>query len=281
MGKILVTAATGNIGIFVVKELLKKGEQVKAAVRSLENNNLDCEVVQFDFMNPATFNEALREVDRVFLVRPPQLANPKRDMRPFLEAVSAHNIMQVVFVSLLGVEKNPIVPHRKIEDMIREMKIPYTFLRPGFFMQNLSTTHQEEIRDRSEIFVPVAKAKTSFIDTRDIGAVAAHCLVEDKHINQSYTLTGDEAIDYYEVTEILSNVLERKIDYKNPGLLQFRRETIRRGIKKEFANVMTMLYLLTRMGTAKKITTDLEKLLGRKPISFKQFVNDHQKVWEK
>lgn len=281
MGKVLVTGATGNIGKYVVSELIKKGEAVKAALFNVEKGELDCEKVQFDFLNKATFDDALKDVDRIFLVRPPQLADPKKDMRPFLDAVRAKGIKQVVFVSLLGVEKNPIVPHRKIEDMIREMAIPYTFLRPGFFMQNLSTTHQEEIRARDEIFVPVGKAKTSFIDTRDIGAVAAQCFVDEKHIFQSYTLTGNEAIDYYEVAKILSEVLGRNINYKNPGLLKFRRETINRGIKKEFANVMTMLYLLTRMGTAEKVTDDLEKVLQRKPISFKQFACDHKGIWEK
>lgn len=281
MGKILITGAAGNIGKYVVSELVKKGENVKAALYNLDNGNLDCEKVQFDFLNKTTFPEALKEVDRVFLVRPPMLANPKKDMRPFLEAVATKKIKQIVFISLLGVERNPIVPHRKIEDMIKELQIPYSFLRPGFFMQNLSTTHAEEIRERNEIFVPVGKAKTSFIDTRDIGAASAQCFLNEKHINQSYSLTGSKAIDYYEVAQVLSEALGRKIEYKNPGFLQFRRETVNRGIKKEFANVMTMLYLVTKMGTAKKVTDDLEKLLQRKPISFKQFACDHQEIWEK
>ncbi|MFN7249312.1 MAG: SDR family oxidoreductase [Anaerobacillus sp.] len=279
MGKILVTGATGNIGKSVVNELMKRGEEVKAALFDIKED-VACEKVKFDFLNAETFTEALEDVDRIFLVRPPQLANPKKDMRPFLEVVASKKIKQVVFISLLGVEKNPIVPHRKIEDMIKQMAIPYTFIRPGFFMQNLSTTHAAEIRDRNEIFVPVGKAKTSFIDTRDIGAVAAECFTSDKHIYQSYTLTGSEAIDYYEVAQILSEELERKVVYKNPGLLEFRRETIKRGTKKEFANVMTMLYLLTKMGTAEKVTDDLERVMQRKPITFKQFVRDHKNTWE-
>ena len=65
----------------------------------------------------------------------------------------------------MGVEKNPVVPHRKIEDMIRYSGIAYTFLRPGFFMQNLNTTHRDAILVRNELYMPVGKAKTSFIDT--------------------------------------------------------------------------------------------------------------------
>lgn len=200
-------------------------------------------------------------------------------MKPFLEEVQSKGIKQVIFVSLLGVEKNPIVPHRKIEDMIKELHMPYTFLRPSFFIQNLNTTHQEDIKLRDELYMPVGRAKTSFIDTRDIASIAANCFTEEGHISKSYTLTGFEAIDYYQVGSILTRVLGRKIQYKNPPTLKFRQTLIQRGTKKEFANVMTMLYVMTKLRTAEKITDDAEVLLKRRPISFQQYVEDHKHYW--
>lgn len=282
--KIVVTGATGNIGYYVVKELIEKGAKVKAAVTNPSSvkaplNKFDCEFIEFDFLKPETFESALFEVDRIFLIRPPQLAKPKRDMMPFLETAKAKGIKHIVFVSLLGVEKNPIVPHRKIEDMIRALEIPYTFLRPSFFMQNLNTTHQEDIKLRDELYMPVGKAKTSFIDTRDIALIAANCLVEDIHFNKSYTLTGSEAVNYYQVADILTEVLNRKISYKNPPTLKFRQTLIRRGTKKEFANVMTMLYIMTKLGTAELVTGEAERLLKRRPITFKQYAEDHKHYW--
>lgn len=285
MEKYLVTGATGNIGKYVVDNLLEFDKKVKAGVRSLksidkleEQENL--ELIEFDFLNEKTFENALEGVQGIFLVRPPQLANPKEDMLPFLKKVKEKNIEKIVFVSLLGVEKNPIVPHRKIEDMIRDLRIPYVFLRPSFFMQNLNTNHLDEIRDRDEIFIPAGDAKTSFIDTRDIGLAASITLTQDKYKNQSFTLTGDRAIDYREVSNIMSEVLNKDIDYKNPNLLEFRRERINKGTKKEFANVMTLLYIMTKLGTAKRVTDDLEKIIGRKPTSFKKYVEDYSYYWE-
>ena len=155
---------------------------------------------------------------------------------------------------MLGVEKNPIVPHRKIEEFIRNLDFQYTFLRPNFFMQNLNTTHREDILIRNELFIPVGKAKTSFIDTRDIAEIAAISLTEEEHINKTYTLTGHEAITYDEVASIMSDVLNRNIHYSNPGILEFRRTLIQRDTPKEFANVMTMLYTMTKLGTAKNVT---------------------------
>lgn len=285
MDKYLVTGATGNIGKYVVEELIDLGKSVKVAVHNIEKAKVlfkdkkNVELVKFDFLDKKTFKTALEGVTGIFLVRPPQLAEPKKDMLPFLEAAKEKKVEKIVFVSLLGVEKNPIVPHRKIEDIIKTLGVPYVFLRPSFFMQNLNTNHREEIKKRDELYIPAGKAKTSFIDTRDIGRAAAISLIDEKYENTAITLTGKEAIDYYEVSKTLSEVLKRNIEYKNPNLLKFRKERIDRGTPKKFANVMTLLYLMTKLGTAKDITYDLEKLIGREPISFKQYVMDHKDYW--
>ena len=284
MSKFLVTGATGNIGRYVVKELEILNKDVRVASSNLNRakeifKDNKCETVKFDFLDSSTFDKALDGVEGIFLVRPPKLANPEKDMVPFLKAAKENGVKKIVFISLLGVEKNPVVPHRKIEKMIKELGVAYCFLRPSFFMQNLNTNHEEEIRDRDELFIPVGKAKTSFVDTRDIALAAAITLTEDKYNNQSFTLTGSEAIDYYEVGNILSEVLSRRIKYKNPGFLEFRKYRIQRGTPKNFANVMMFLYIMTKLGTAKYITKDLEEIIKKKPTLFKEYAKDHKSFW--
>lgn len=102
------------------------------------------------------------------LMRPPKLADSEVDMHPFLQSAKKNGVKKIVFVSLLGVERNPIVPHRKIENMLKGLGVPYCFLRPSVFMQNLNTNHREEIKERNAIFIPAGKSKTSFIDTNDV-----------------------------------------------------------------------------------------------------------------
>lgn len=285
MEKYLVTGASGNVGKYVVDELLCLEKSVKVAihhagkVKNLFKDYENVEEVAFDFMNERTFERALEGVDGIFLVRPPQLANPEKDMLPFLKTAKAKGIEKIVFLSLLGVEKNPIVPHRKIENMIKELNIPYVFLRPSFFMQNLNTNHLEEIKERDELCIPAGNSKTSFIDTRDIARAAAISLADEDYQDVGITLTGKQAIDYHEVAKTLSEVLKREISYTNPSLLKFRKERIKRGTPKEFANVMTLLYLMTKLGTARDVTEDLEALIGREPISFKQYAIDFQEYW--
>ena len=275
--KVLVTGASGNVGSYVVTELLSKGEEVTAAGTSVEKLKKQfgdrVDTIAFDFTDKRTYDEALKGVDRVFLMRPPHLGKPE-DLYPFIDSMKAHNIKLVSFLSLMGVENNTIPPHHKIEKYIEKIGVPYAHIRPGFFMQNLSGIHSAEIREKNEIFVPAGKSKTSFIDAADIGLAVATLLHNpEKYRNTAHTITGSEALDYYEVAEILSKVTKRKITYKKPGYLKYRSYYIKnRGLDKEYVNVTVALYFMTRMGTAKKVTNTLFELAGREPKTFEEFV---------
>jgi len=284
--KILVTGASGNVGSYVVKELLKMGENVVVAgtnIKKLKNIFFNkAEAVEFDFTKSDTFNAALRGVDRVFLMRPPHLGKPQ-DLYPFIDAMKLNNIKLVSFLSLMGVESNTIPPHHKIEKYIEEIGIPYAHVRPGFFMQNISGIHSVEIREQNKIFVPAGKSKTSFIDAADIGLSIATLLHEpEKYRNTAHTITGGAALDYYQVAEILSKVMGRKITYEKPGYLRYRQYYIKkRGLAKGFVNVTVALYFMTRMGTAKKVTTEFHNLTGKIPRSFEDFARENKAAFIK
>ncbi|MFB7121560.1 SDR family oxidoreductase [Bacillus tropicus] len=268
---ILVTGATGNVGKEVVKELIKRNATFKVATRRRET-----EEVYFDFENPSSVKTALTSITKLFLIRPPHLADAKKYFQPVIDAAKEIGIKQIVFLSLLGVEKKPIVPHAKIEAIIKDSGIPYTFLRPSFFMQNLLSQHGDELRNEKIIEVPAGKGKTSFIDVRDIGEVAAKVLIEDGHRFKAYTLTGSEALTYYEVAEIVSKETKENIIYTNPSIFKFRKRMIQKGLKNDFIMVMIGIYTTARLGLAKKITQDLEQLLEREPTNLKKFAHDYR-----
>jgi hypothetical protein len=215
----------------------------------------------------------------MFIMRPPHITNIKRDMIPSIDAAKRAGVKYVVFLSLIGIEKTKYVPHYKVETYLKEVNLQTTFLRCSFFMQNLNTTHRKEIKERNEIFVPVGNAKTSFIDARDIGAVAAVALTQDGHSNKNYDLTGNEALDYWQAAKILSEVLGKEIKYKNPNPIYFFIESIRRGMSFMFALVATALYTSTRFGMAEPVTNEVEKLTGKKPITFREYANDYKESW--
>ena len=159
MSTVLVTGATGNVGRPVAAGLLAAGVPVRLAVRDPRTVAGDRQlagatVVAFDFTDPGSWAAAFNGVRVMFLVRPPQLSRVKRDLLPALRAAEQAGVRHVVFLSLQGAERNRLVPHAAVEKWLRSSSMDWTFLRPSFFFQNLSTTNRTDIRDRDEIFRP-------------------------------------------------------------------------------------------------------------------------------
>ena len=282
MLKILVTGATGNVGQEVIRLLQSQDCNVCAAVRNPNSAKQilgsNIQTVPFDFTNPDTFGHAFLQVNKLFLVRPPALANIRLQIAPALNAAKLAGVEHIVFLSILGAERNRFLPHSKIERYINQLGIKATFLRASFFMQNLNTIHTEDIKVRGELLLPAGNGKTSFIDVRDIAAVAVRTLIEDGHQGRAYTLTGAEALTYYEVADIFTSVLGKRVRY-NPSLLNFVRQMRSKRLPIGFILVMVAIYTSARLGLAGNITPDTEQLLNRSPLTIRQYIEDYRQFW--
>ena len=280
---VLVLGATGNVGGAVVAQLAGLPVHVRAGVRNVAETPAaaaNTEYVPFDFDHPTTYDAALTGVDTLFLVRPPALADAKRFFNPVIDRAKALGVGHVVFLSLIGVEGNKLVPHYAIEQYIMRSGLPYTFLRAGFFMQNLTDTHRAEIRDHDELFIPAGRGKTAFIDTRDIAAVGVKAILEGApHYQQAYRLTGSESLDYYEVAALLTRELGRPITYRDPNVLRFVARMLQNKQPFSFALITSAIYLTTRFGKAAEITPDVAQLLGRPPTLLATFMHDYRAQW--
>jgi uncharacterized protein YbjT (DUF2867 family) len=280
---IFVTGATGNVGVPLVEQLTDGDVDVVAGVRSREDVEALPEGVQarkFDFEDPSTWPEAFDGVDSLFIVRPPPISNVRETINPSIQRALAAGVSHVVTLSLLGAEKNPVVPHRKIETYVESTGVNYTHLRPSFFMQNLSTTHRAEIRDESRIVVPAGAGETSFIDCRDIADVAALALLNpEDHANVAHDLTGAEALSYHDVAEVFTEVLGRDISYDEPSVLEFYRYRRAKGDPLGFLAVTVALYTVARLGLADTVTDDFQRLTGKAPRALETFVRDYRDCW--
>ncbi len=285
MERVLITGATGNVGSYVL-EFLKRDNNIEVIVaisrpESAKKFSPDIKTTVLDFENPATFETSLDQVDRIFLMRPPHISKTKTTFQPFIETAKKKGVRHIVFLSLIGVESNKIVPHYKIEQYILSSGIPYTFLSAGFFMQNLNTTHLDDIRDLHKIILPAGNGKTSFVDTRDVAEVGALALSTGDHFNKRYNLTGNVALTYYEVAYVLSTVLGTEIIYQPVSVIRFFRHMKRQGHKTAYVMVVTVLYLVTKFGKAGSIYPDIQQLLNRLPIPFEKYTRDHVKYFKK
>lgn len=274
-----VTGAPGNVGTPLVQALLARGARVRMLARRPQQAREalgeapGLEYRPLEFGDRHTYVRAFQGVERLFVVRPPQISRVSRDMVPALDVALGAGVQHLVLLSLQGAENNPVVPHAALERYLRECGADFTFLRPSFFMQNLTTTHLPELR-QGEVFVPAGQGRTNFIDVRDIADVAARVLTEPGHAGQAYELTGAEALTYGEVAQKFSAASGRPIRYADPSPLAFYQRLHRRGVPASQLLVMEAIYAAARFGLAARTTPETARLLGRPPRSFGDFAQE-------
>jgi uncharacterized protein YbjT (DUF2867 family) len=284
MGKILITGATGNVGMEVIKSLtnLNHNYQVYSGVRNVQADkqkfeNFNAQLIQFDFTNCDTFQPALTDIDILFLLRPPQISQVQKYFKPLIESAVKNGVKHIVFLSVQGVQNSSIIPHHKIEKLIVESKIHYTFLRPAYFMQNFTTTLHKDLKTKNRIYLPAGNAKFTLVDITDIGEVAAKILTETvNHRNQSYELTCNEKLTFTEMALKLSIGLGKTIQYESPNLVSFFITKKNEKMPAMFILVMIMLHYFPRFQKEPDTTDCIANILNKQPKEFDKFIFENQ-----
>lgn len=290
MSNILITGATGNIGFEVIRFLNKSGtsNRIIAGVRNIDKaKNIfkdypKLEYVHFDFEDYTTFDTALSGIDKIFLLRPPHISDVDRYFKPLIASVKKNNISGIVFLSVQGAEKSKVIPHNKIERLINANGLDYIFLRPGYFMQNLTTTLISDIKSKREIILPAGQAKFNWIDVENIGEAGAILLERfGDYKNKAYEITGLENENFDEVTLRINRAIENPIRFRNVNPLQFFRIKKREGMETGMIIVMILLHFLPRFQKEPKISDFYELLTGNKPTDLNTFIEREKKLFEK
>ena len=199
---------------------------------------------------------------------------------PFVDRAKSAGVRHIAYMTARGVEQAEDNPLRKVEHYIERSGVPYTFLRPSWFMQNFSSGFiAPMILGMGGIFLPAADAKTSFIDARDIAAVGIAALTEPGHAGKAYALTGGQAHTYGEAAEILSRAAGKPIRYVALSEADFSGSLAAQGWQPGQIAMFTGLFQGVRQGWAAPTSPDVANVLGRPAITLEQFAQDHAAIW--
>ena len=272
---ILITGATGNIGRCVIEYFnYTIDNKVFAAVQDVQKNSFTkpVESRSFDFYDLEMVGSAIKDIDVIFLLRPPQIADVENVFKPLVELFKSAGIKHIVFLSVQGAENLPIIPHYKIEKLLRDSGIPHTFVRPGYFMQNLTTTLRKDI-ERGEIYLPSKKAKFNWVDANDIGrAIAIILETPQNHLNKAYVITGHEQLAFKEVAETIARVTGKPMRFKSPSLPSFFLKKLRDGERIPMIFVLILLHFMPRFSKLPPLSDDYEALTGRQQGTLEEFI---------
>lgn len=273
---ILITGATGQVGTAVVEHLLV-GPLAKSTVAALrpgtENQTKANAARILDFEDPSTFEAACTDITILFLLRPPHISAVEKYFRPLLTTARDCGVEKVVFLSVQGADKSSVIPHYKIEQLIKEFGFAYIFVRPGYFMQNLTTTHRPSIAEKDQIVLPAGEAAFTWVDVENVGEASAKLLENfDAHCNTNIDVTGTEQKSFSEVANTLTEELGRKISYRSINPISYYFMKRKSGMDKSFALVVTLLHFLPRLQKPGPLSNAYQDLTGKTPTTIKEFV---------
>jgi uncharacterized protein YbjT (DUF2867 family) len=289
MEKILITGATGNVGLTTLKLLKQKnypGIEVVAAVRDIERARKiegieNCHFCQFEFDEPSTYDKVLEGVTKIVLIRPNQVSDVSRYIFPFLAKAELIGVKHIVFISIVGAERNRVFANHRTENHFKKLNIPTTILRPSLYMQNLSTLHRFDIRDHDKINIPGGAGLVNYIDVRDVAEAIVTVLMIPGHENLAYDITGPEVMDFYQIAKIFSSELEREIKYTRPSVIKFVRQKLVDKKMLLYVLTLSLLYNAVRGGKMNYTNDVFRSITGHDPRHLADFVHEYRACWIK
>lgn len=289
--KILVTGASGQVGSAVVVNLIAMGAEVKALVHDESKvrlfSDVGIEAIAADFEKAETLDAPLSGVDSVFLITP---AAPKAVAQAFnvISAAQQAGKLQIVRLSSYEVAfDHPTIlgrQHSEIEGMLKDSGLPYTILRPAFFMQNTmmaarTVTLGCPYCQCGILSMPLKDSYLNMIDVRDVGEAAARVLSSCGHEGKIYTLTGPTPISCQEAAERLSIALRKEVKYLNIPLSVSREVMLGMGVPAWAADARNEFFKAHWNGCGDFTTDDVKVLTGHQARSYEEFAKDFASVF--
>ncbi len=281
MKRFFITGATGNVGKEVIRFLTKLDpeSEIIVGLRNVEkakshfSEYTTLKYRPFDFEDITTFKDAFANIELLFLLRPPHISEVKKYFAPLLRSAKESGIKKVVFISVQGAEKSSVIPHNKIEKLIKSFTFEYIFVRPSYFMQNLTTTLLPEIQKNRIITLPSANAKFLWVDVENLGEACAQVLYNfEKYAGKAYEITGSEMKSFFEVVDLINEVADTNITFKSINPFSFYFKKKREGLSHGFAVVMTVLHFIPQLEKEPAISNNFKMLTGKEPTLLREFI---------
>jgi uncharacterized protein YbjT (DUF2867 family) len=285
--KTVVIGGTGNVGGAVVKELVRRGANVRVLARKQpEQGKLPAgvEVAVGDLLNPDSVEQAMQSVDKLFLLNA-VVADELTQALIAYGIARRTGLKHITYVSVFKVEQFRDVPHfaskLAVENALREFGVPYTILRPGYYIQNDGTL-KDALTGAGIYPMPIGTAGICAVDTRDIAEAAAISLTQEGHAGQTYDLVGPTLISGPGNAATWSRLVGTEIKYTGHNFDQWEQQMRANapGWRAFDLRMMFQGYFDRGFASTETEVARVTKLLGHTPRSYEDFATETAALWK-
>jgi NAD(P)H dehydrogenase (quinone) len=284
--KILVTGATGHFGKASIEFLLKKGvppSSIAALVRDeAKAADLKAKGVELrtgDYEDYPSLVKAFTGVDKLLLVSSSDINNRTGQQANAVKAAKEAGVKYILYTSFVRKDESSASPiafvaesHMATEKAIRESGLAYTLFRNNLYLDFVPLFIGEKVLETG-IFWPAGTTPGAYALRVEMAEAAANVLLSNGHENKEYNISNTEARNFQQVAELISKASGKQIGYIIPSQDEYKGALTQAGVPGHFIAMFAGFSEAIRLGEFDSAaTTDLEKLLGRKPTSFEEFL---------
>lgn len=277
---ILLTGSSGYVVSTLLPNLLATSFRIRMLVRDPDRSpalkERGVEVFEGDFSDYVAIKKAVEGVEKILLITPPE-PNAEAHASNVITAALRSGNPHVIRISYIRADDRAPADitwqHRKTEEELIESGLPWTILRPHFFMQYLLSS-LEGIGEHGAMYWAVGEGRLGMLDVRDLASAIFKIITGHGYYEKIYTLTGPEAVSMHEVAETLSGVSGMMVSYIPISPATVFQSTLSLGLGEWFAQVTKDYSRAYSDGWGDFTTDDVEKLTGKKPRSLKDFAKE-------
>ncbi|GGB82625.1 NAD(P)-dependent oxidoreductase [Flavobacterium suaedae] len=283
--KILITGATGYYGYAVVESLIENGVNESLIYAMARDDtkveklkSLNVNIVFGDYNHYGSMLKAFSGIDKLLFVSSNELENRSMQHIQVVNAAVESNVKYILYTSQdhkkvnFSLIESVLNSHLATENAIKESGLNYTILRNGLYMDILPLFLGDKIFLHG-IYLPAGNGKIGLALRSEMAETAAKVLISNGHKNKIYSVC-ENSYSFSEIAEYISRITGKNITYLSPSLDTFLKTVIDQGMPKACAKVIGGFASATRHGELDSDSLQMAKLLGRKPVSVEQYLEE-------
>ena len=289
MKNILVTGATGQLGMGVITNLLTKtsAKNVHALARSeekaapLKAKGVDVRLGDYDDYD--SLLNAFKGIETLYMVSGTDVAKRISQHDNVVEAAVEAGVNHIVYTSYQRKTESPDSPikhvaeaHLNTEAKLKRSGVAYTILKHGTYAEMIPFFVGNDILTKLLICVPAGDGKTSFVLRKDLAEAGAIVLLEEssKYDKQSLELTGPKALSWGDISDIITSITKLQIKYVSPSEVEYRKVAAEAGVPAGYIDLFANFSKVIKAGECDTVTGTLESVLGHKATAVETFLKE-------
>ncbi|MGK9124564.1 SDR family oxidoreductase [Olivibacter sp. SA151] len=282
---ILVTGATGNLGKATINSLLNKGisaNNIAALVRdeskSAEFKSKGIQVRIGDYQNFESLKSAFQDVDKLLLISSSsEIVHRFEQHKNVINAAKETGVGHIIYTSFDMVDLRRSIMgedvqyHADTSDYLKQIAVPYTLMDNTLYADMIPLLSATNIWDEG-VSIPAGNGKTPFLPISEMAEALAVVLTTPGHENKEYVIAADAAFSFAEIADLISDMLGRSVTYYQPEVDSYIAQLVQNGFSEDDSAYVARFGEAIARGEFDTNKSDVKQLLGRSPISLKDFL---------